>query len=91
MLTYLSASNKLPLLREASNQVISEVVSDGGGRFSSAGIVGVHTSFLLLSSQAAHGRAAGQFPYTRQETDTYELTRGYSNPRQGGLTPSPCE
>ena len=41
------------------NQVIGEMVLDGGGRFSPAGIVGVHTLSLLLSSQAAHDRAAG--------------------------------
>ena len=41
------------------NQVMSEMVLDGGGRFSPAGIVGVHTLSLLLSSQAAHDRAAG--------------------------------
>ena len=34
----------------ASNQVMSEVVLDGGGRFSPAGMVGVHTLSLLLSS-----------------------------------------
>ena len=39
------------------NQVIGEVVLDGGGRFSPAGIVGVHTLSLLLPSQAAHDRA----------------------------------
>ena len=77
------------MLNKGSNQVISEVVLDGGGRFSPAGIIGVHTLSLLLSSQAAHGRATGKFPYTRQETDTYELTRGYSNPRQGGINSVP--
>ena len=41
------------------NHVIGEVVLDGGGRFSPAGIVGVPTLSLLLSSQAAHDRAAG--------------------------------
>ena len=46
------------MLSEASNQVMSEMVLNGGGRFSPAGIVGVHTLFLLLSSQAAHNRAA---------------------------------
>ena len=43
------------------NRGIGEVVLDGGGRFSPAGIelVGVHTLSLLSSSQAAHDRAAG--------------------------------
>ena len=39
------------------NQVIGEVVMDGGGHFIPAGIFGVHTLSLLLSSQAAHDRA----------------------------------
>ena len=42
---------------------IGEVVLDGGGRFSPAGVVGVHTLSLLLSSQAAHDRAAGKAIY----------------------------
>ena len=33
------------------------MVSDGGGRFTSAGIVGLHTLSLLLSSLVAHDRA----------------------------------
>ena len=37
---------------------MNEVVLDGGGRFSPASIVGVHTLSLLLSPQAAHDRAA---------------------------------
>ena len=41
------------------NQVIDEIVLDGGGRFSPAGIDGLHTLSLLLSSQATHDRAAG--------------------------------
>ena len=39
---------------------IGEVVFDGGGHFSPAGIVGVHTLFLLLLSRAAHDRAVGK-------------------------------
>ena len=41
------------------NQGIREVVLDEGGHFIPAGIFGVHTLSLLLSSQAAHDRAAG--------------------------------
>ena len=41
----------------APKQVMGEMVLDGGGRFSPAGIFGVHTLSLLLSSQAAHKRA----------------------------------
>ena len=46
------------MLSVASNRGIGEVVLDGGGRLSPAGIVGVHTLSLLLLSQAAHDRAA---------------------------------
>ena len=35
------------------------MVLDGGGHFSSAGMVGAHMSSLLLSSQTAHDRAVG--------------------------------
>ena len=49
----------------APNQVMNEMVLDGGGRFSLAGIVGVHTLSLLLSSQVAHDRAA---EVTREHT-----------------------
>ena len=41
----------------APNQVMSEMVLDGGGHFIPAGIFGVHTLSLLLSSQTAHDRA----------------------------------
>ena len=36
---------------------MSEMVLDGGGHFIPAGIYGLHTLSLLLSSQAAHDRA----------------------------------
>ena len=39
--------------------MISEMVLDGGGHFSPAGIVGGYILSLLLSSQSAHDRAAG--------------------------------
>ena len=73
----------------APNQVIGEVVLDGGGYFSPAGIVGVHTLSLLLSSQAAHDRAAGNTRETHKRGHTETLTRGYSNPRQGGINSVP--
>ena len=47
------------------NRVMSEIVLDGGGSFSPAGIVGIHTLYLLLSSQVAHDRAA---EVTREHT-----------------------
>ena len=76
------------------NQVIGEVVLDGGGCFSPAGIVGVHTLSLLLPSQTAHDRAAGNtIQHTTREIhnsrQTHTLTRGYSNPRQGSTKSVP--
>ena len=44
---------------------MSEVVLDGGGRFSPAEIVGIHTLSLLLSSQAVV-----TMPRVIQETNT---------------------
>ena len=38
--------------------MMGEMVLDGGGHFVPAGIFGLHTLSLLLSSQAAHDRAA---------------------------------
>ena len=38
-------------------RVINEMVLDGGGNFSPAGINGVHTLTLLFSSYTAHSRA----------------------------------
>ena len=39
------------------NQVIGEMVLDGGGHFIPAGIFGLHTLSLLLSSQAVRDHA----------------------------------
>ena len=41
----------------APNQVIGEMVLDGGGPFIPAGIFGLHTLSLLLASRAAHHHA----------------------------------
>ena len=51
--------NTLSVFSMVPNQVIGEMVLGRGGRFSPAGIFGVHTLSLLLSFQAAHDRAAG--------------------------------
>ena len=40
----------------APNQVMGEIVLDGGGHFIPAGIFGLHTLSLLLAPRAAHGR-----------------------------------
>ena len=72
------------------NQVIGEMVLDGGGRFSPAGIVGVHTLSLLLSSQAAHDPAAEVSTHTLEYTDTKTWAQ-YIRLDREVLTPSPCE
>ena len=41
----------------APNQVMGEIVLDGGGHFIPAGIFGLHTLFFLLASREAHDRA----------------------------------
>ena len=55
------------------NQVMSEMVLDGGGRFSPAPIFGLHTLSLLLSSQAAHDHAAGNTRDTHNRGHTETL------------------
>ena len=58
------------------------MVLDGGGHFSPAGIVRVHTSSLLLSFHTAHDRAVGNtkehnITLTNQHNN-YGTERGYS-------------
>ena len=54
------------------------MVLDRSGRFSPAGIVGVHILlYLLLSSQAAHDRAAGN-TISHTTRDTRRLIGGHS-------------
>ena len=81
------------------NQVIGEMVLDGGGPSIPAGVFGVHTLSLLLTSLVAHNRAKEDIPVHIQEKDTSPptqethytiiLTRGYSDPRQGGINSFP--
>ena len=68
--------------------MISKVVLDGGGHFSPAGIVGVHTLSLLLLSQSAHDRAAVD-SHIQDRSRYTRITRGYSNPRQRGINSVP--
>ena len=68
ILRYCTALYYILLVQVASNQVINEMVLDGGGHFSPAGIDGVHTLSLLLLSQTAHDRAEGN-----QHTHTHTL------------------
>ena len=67
------------------------MVLDGGESFSPAGTVRVHTLSLLSLSQAAHDRAAvdSHIQDKRQTRRNKRLTRGYSNPRQGGINSVP--
>ena len=75
----------LSVFRWASNQVINEMVLDGGGHLSPAGIVGSHTISSLLSSQTAHDRAVGKHMKHNIETNT----RVQYKPRQGGINSVP--
>ena len=70
------------------NRVMSGAVLDGSRHFIPAGIVGVHTLSLLLSSQAAHDRATVD-SHTHNKTRHVQRTRGYSNPKQGGINSVP--
>ena len=69
-------------------RVTCEMVSDGGGQFIPAGIVGLHTLSLLLASLVAHDRATednhtthtGKVSYTNITEGTQpNTTRGYSS------------
>ena len=65
------------------------MVVDGGGRFSPAGIVVVYTLSLLLSSQSAHDRVAGNTKeHKRRQTLTNDTWVQYK-PRQGGMNSVP--
>ena len=55
------------------------MVSDGGGRFIPAGIVGFHTLSLLLASLVAHDR-------TTEDSHTHHTgTVSYTNIKKGTL------
>ena len=45
------------IVEMAPNQVIGEMVLDGGGHYIPAGILGFHTLSLLLAPLVAHDRA----------------------------------
>ena len=76
----------------APNQVMSEVVLDGGGHFIPAGIFGVHTLSLLLTSRAAHDRATEDTHkhHTRKEhKNIIRRTLNVHKPTQGGINSVP--
>ena len=72
------------------------MVSDGGGRFIPAGIVGLHTLSLLLAFLVAHDRATednhthhtGRVSYTNIKEGTL-LVGTVHKPRQGGINSVP--
>ena len=77
------------------------MVSDGGGRFIPAGIVGLHTISLLLASLVANDRATEDNHTRRRDPGTntdQHLTLPNTNtlivgtvhkPRQGGINSVP--
>ena len=75
------------------NRVIGEMVLDGGGYFIPAGIFGLHTLSLLLSSQAAHSRATeGTCTHDIRHTHLYTYTLNVGTvhkTRQGGINSVP--
>ena len=65
------------------------MVLDGGGHFTPAGIFGVHTLSLLLSSQAAHDRATEVTRTHTIEHSTRVRAGTVTNLRQGGINSVP--
>ena len=74
------------------NQVMGEMVLDGGGHFIPAGIFGFHVLSLSLASLVAHGRAKeGTHTHTgkeHQSTNTINVGTVHK-PRQGGINSAP--
>ena len=83
----------------APNQVIGEMVLDGGGHFIPAGIFGWHTLSFIISSRAAHDRATEDthshtgkehqstniITYVHEEVNVDTVHK----PRQGGINSVP--
>ena len=89
-----------PVFLWFGTRVTCEMVSDGGGRFIPAGIVGLHTLSLLLASLVAHDRATvdnhthhtGRVSYTniKERTLPNQLRVGtVHHSRQGGINSVP--
>ena len=64
--------------------MINEMVVDGGGHFSPAGIDDVHTLTILLSSYTVHDRAKGN-PVIHLYTQRTQRTREQENPNVEAL------
>ena len=79
------------------NQVMGEMVLDGGGYFIPADIFGLHALSLLLLSFVAHGRATedthshtGKEHQSTNTKDTLQVNVGtVHKPRQGGINSVP--
>ena len=89
-----SQEGLLRIVGMAQKQVMSDIVLDGGGHFIPAGIFGLHTLSLVLSSQAAHDRdTEGTCTHTGKEHQSTNIrhTRTIVNvstvhkPRRGGI------
>ena len=71
------------------------MVLDGGGHFIPAGVFGLHTLSLLLSSQAVHDRATEVTHQYKTHTLVYSILQYELNvgtvhkPRQGGINSVP--
>ena len=75
------------LVEMAPNQVISEMVLDGGGHFISAGIFGVRALSLLLASLVAHDRATEDTrTHTGKEHKSTKTILGYTRNKRGYST-----
>ena len=85
----------------SGTRVTREMVSDGGGRFIPAGIVGLHTSLsLLLASGVAHDRATEDkhtnhtgWEHYRRRPKLYTIfvliVGTVHKPKQGGINSFP--
>ena len=79
----------------SGTRVTCEMVSDGGGRFIPAAIVGLNIFSLLLASLVAHDRATEDKYATKREpgrnTNEHYSWVQYICLDRRVLTPSPCE
>ena len=87
--------NTLSVFGWFGTRVTCDMVSDGGGRFIPAGMVGLHTLSLLLASLVAHDRATEDNHRRRTHrkeatTEHYTILVGSVHKlRQGGINSVP--
>ena len=59
---------RVQIVEMVPNQVMGEMILDGGGQFIPASVFGLHTLSLLLASLVAHDRATeGTHTHTGKE------------------------